>query len=223
MTTPLRVLARTHWMGLGRSTLAVFGMLVLMAACSSGPPPPVAQHPIAEKTQADRATKDVFFRTGRDSPIPADKRAAFKGLSYYPVDSAYHVPGSLHQDRSGPPVVIELQTSTHQVRRMERVGSLQFTLSGATYKLSAFAGEDEGLSRLFVPFGDLTNRTDTYGGGRYLDLDRTATGLYDLDFNAAYNPYCVYNHTYECPIPPAENRLPIAIRAGERMPEGAEQ
>ena len=71
-----------------------------------------------------------------------------------------------------------------------------------------------------MPFHDLTNRIETYGGGRYMNLDRTATGVYDLDFNSAYHPYCVYNETYECPIPPAENRLAVAIRAGERLPEG---
>jgi hypothetical protein len=71
-----------------------------------------------------------------------------------------------------------------------------------------------------VPFGDLTNGTESYGGGRYLDIDRTASGVYDLDFNRAFNPYCVYNATYDCPIPPRENRLAVAIRAGEKMPAG---
>jgi uncharacterized protein (DUF1684 family) len=73
------------------------------------------------------------------------------------------------------------------------------------------------MKRLFVPFGDLTNNVETYGGGRYLDLDRTPTGLYDLDYNRAYHPYCVYNTTYECPVPPRENRLAVAIPAGERL------
>ena len=69
-------------------------------------------------------------------------------------------------------------------------------------------------TRLFVPFGDLTSGDTTYKGGRYLDLDRTPTGVYDLDFNLAYHPYCVFNPTYECPVPPRENRLPVAIRRG---------
>ena len=198
--------------------LAGFAFVAALAGCSSGPPAPVDERPYAEQIQARRASKDTYLRTSADSPIPADKRASFTGLPYYPIDPAYRVPASLRQDRSGPPVVIELQTSTHALRRMERVGTLHFTVAGASFSLSAFTGE-EGLARLFVPFNDLTNRTETYGGGRYIELDRTATGLYDLDFNVAYHPFCVYNISYECPIPPAENRLATAIRAGERLPD----
>jgi uncharacterized protein (DUF1684 family) len=176
-----------------------------------------------------RAAKDHFFKNTPScgpnaapnepcSPLPPRDRANFTALAYFPFDPAYHVPASLQQERINPPVVIVLPTSQNIPRRMVKVGTLRFALSGTPLTLSAFAGEDEGLARLFVPFGDLTNRVDTYGGGRYLDLDRTATGLYDLDFNRATNPYCVYNVTYDCPIPPAENRLSVAIRAGERMP-----
>jgi uncharacterized protein (DUF1684 family) len=101
---------------------------------------------------------------------------------------------------------------------MRRVGTLNFTLNAQQYSLTAFAEEeDTAIRRLFVPFGDLTNTAETYGGGRYLELDRTPTGLYDLDFNRAYHPFCVFNSEYDCPVPPRENRLPIAIRAGEKL------
>ena len=91
---------------------------------------------------------------------------------------------------------------------MQRIGALEFTLKGQPLKLTAFAeATDTELRRLFVPFHDLTNGTDTYPGGRYLDLDRTATGVYDLDFNRAYHPFCLFNATYDCPVPPRENRL----------------
>ena len=99
------------------------------------------------------------------------------------------------------------------------MGTLAFTLAGTPHTLSAFAENSGSVERLWVPFRDLTAGLETYGGGRYLDLDRTATGLYDLDFNRAYHPYCVYNPSYVCPYPPAENHLPVAIRAGERLPE----
>jgi hypothetical protein len=95
---------------------------------------------------------------------------------------------------------------------------LGFTLGGSSYTLIAFVNADtDALNRLFVPFGDLTNSGETYHGGRYLELDRTSTGLYDLDFNRAYHPNCVYSPAWECPVPPRENRLPVAIRAGERL------
>jgi uncharacterized protein (DUF1684 family) len=116
--------------------------------------------------------------------------------------------------------VMEMPTSTGLRRPMRRIGTLEFTLKGARRSLTAFAeADDNELRRLFVPFGDLTNGAETYQGGRYLDLDRTATGLYDLDFNRAYNPFCVFNPSYDCPIPPRENRLDIPVRAGEKMPE----
>ena len=70
---------------------------------------------------------------------------------------------------------------------------------------------------LFVPFRDLTTGTETYVAGRYLDLSRNATGLYEVDFNIAYNPYCYYNPTYDCPYPPRSNRLQVPIRAGEKV------
>ena len=82
---------------------------------------------------------------------------------------------------------------------MQKVGTLGFTLKQQTYQLTAFVDLDTNdVNRLFVPFGDLTNNKDTYGGGRYIELDRTPTGLYDLDFNRAYHPFCVYNSSYDC-------------------------
>jgi uncharacterized protein (DUF1684 family) len=87
-------------------------------------------------------------------------------------------------------------------------------------KLRAFAEEGSNGERLFVPFTDATTGQETYGAGRYLDLDRTSTGIYVVDFNTAYNPYCAYNPTYDCPVPPKDNRLPVPIRAGEKTPRG---
>ena len=208
---------RGHW-GRFAVLMLVAATVTGLAACSSGPPPPVETQSYDARMAEHRRIKDEIFRTDKDnSPIPEAERATFPGLVYYPVDAAYHVPASLTEERGGPPVVIELPTSQNTLDRYVRVGTLSFRLGGSVYTLAAFATEAEGLQRLFVPFGDLTNRTETYHGGRYLNLDRTPTGLYDLDFNLAYNPYCVYNVNYICPIPPAENRLQVAIRAGERM------
>ena len=101
---------------------------------------------------------------------------------------------------------------------MRRIGTLAFTLKGQALTLTAFVeADDTSLRRLFVPFGDLTNGLETYQGGRYLDLDRTGSGVYELDFNRAYHPFCVFNPEYDCPIPPRENRLPVPIKAGERL------
>ena len=105
---------------------------------------------------------------------------------------------------------------------MRKIGALQFTLKGQTLALTAFVdASTNDVRSLFVPFGDMTNGNETYPGGRYLDLERTATGIYDLDFNRAYHPFCVFNSAYDCPYPPAENRLTTPIRAGERLPKAA--
>ena len=152
-----------------------------------------------------------------ESPVPAEKRASFPPLPYYPIDGQYRVPAALKVVSSDQ--VIELSTSTGKMRRMRRVGTLDFILKGQSLQLTAFADvEDRQLRRLFVPFGDLTSGTETYKGGRYLELERTSTTLYDLDFNRAYHPFCVFNPSYVCPVPPQENRLPVAVQAGERLP-----
>jgi uncharacterized protein (DUF1684 family) len=204
-----------------RSLLTTVATLSLAIACSSGPPPPATSalsH--ADRVQQSRVAKDEAFRLSDDSPIPAADRATFPGLNYFPIDTTYNVPASIVEDRAAEPVIIELALSDGSIDRLARVGTITFRLQGATYTLTAFAAAADGLNRLFVPFGDLTNREDTYGGGRYLNLDRTPTGLYDLDFNMAYNPNCVYDVRWSCPLPPPENRLQVAIRAGERLPAG---
>lgn len=195
-----------------RPRAAAFLCLALVActACGHGP------RPYAEEIAAHRARTDEFMRESPESPIPQEKRATFPPLSYFPVDPAYRVPAELEPAEGG--ASLEMPTSTGQRRQMRRVGTLAFTLKGQRMTLGAFveAGQAD-MRRLFVPFGDLTNGTETYPGGRYLDLDRTATRIYDLDFNRAYHPYCLFNSTYDCPYPPQENRLKAPIRAGERL------
>jgi uncharacterized protein len=115
-------------------------------------------------------------------------------------------------------LVLQIPTSTGTVRPMRRAGTLEFSLKGQPMKLTAFSDlTDQNLNHLTVMFSDLTSGTETYPGGRYIDLTRNPQGIYQLDFNRAYNPYCYYNESYECPYPPAENRLKVPIRAGERL------
>jgi uncharacterized protein len=191
--------------------LLLFVTLVACSSCSSGP-----ELTHEEAIAAWHAEKDAFMREAEDSPVPKDKRAGFPALTYFSTNGDYRVPAALTVERSDK--YIELPTSTGQRRRMQRIGSLDFTLKGEPFKLSAFAEDgDRDLRRLFVPFGDRTNGTETYPAGRYIDLERTATSIYELDFNRAYHPFCLYNPTYDCPIPPRENRLATPIRAGEKL------
>lgn len=169
-----------------------------------------------EEITAWRVEKDRFMRESNESPVIAANRATFAPLPYFPVSETYRVPAALEMVETQD--IIEMSTSTNQRRRMRRIGTLKFTLKGQALQLTAFVdAKDNDVRRLFVPFHDLTNGTGTYPGGRYLDLDRTATSIYDLDFNRAYHPFCVFNPQYECPVPPRENRLQVPIRAGEKL------
>ena len=188
-------------------------MLTLAPACSSRPPGDTSY---VGRIEAARADKDAAFLNASDSPVPANRRADVLPLAYFPVDPSWIAPAVLRP--SADAAVMLMPTSTGQQRQMRRVGTLEFTLKGQALKLTAFVEVGApNLDHLFVPFTDLTTGTETYAAGRYLDLDRNATGIYEIDFNKAYHPYCYFNPTYDCPYPPAENRLKLPIRAGEKL------
>ena len=168
------------------------------------------------KIAAIRAAKDDSFKNDPDSPVPADKKASLLPLAYFPIDELYAVPASLEPASDRTP--IQVPTSIGKVRNLERIGALKFSLKGQTLRLTAFRDlESRDMNRLFVPFTDLTSGAETYPAGRYMELDPTPTGIYVVDFNIAYHPYCYYSPEYDCPFPPKENRLAIPIRAGEKM------
>ncbi len=187
-------------------------MCLTVSACSNRPPD--ARDYVA-KIATDRATKDAEFQK-ENEPIPENRKAELLPLAYFQIDPDYNVAAALTP--TADQTVIPMPTSTGGQRQMRRVGTLEFSLKGQPLRLTAFVEADApNLDRLFVPFADMTTGTETYPAGRYIDLNRTATGIYELDFNRAYHPYCYYNASYECPYPPAENRLKIPVRAGERI------
>lgn len=152
------------------------------------------------------------------SPVPQARRAKLLPLRYYEIDPSYNVPAALRLSEDRP--VFEMPTSTGTLRRMERVGVLEFKLNGQPMTLAAFV--EEGTRRietLFVPFADQTTGKETYSAGRYLDLHPTPTGIYAVDFNKAYNPYCAYDTVWVCPLPPAANTLPFPVHAGMLSPK----
>ena len=190
---------------------------IALAACNAGNPPPAeSEGDYVTQIQAERAAKDDSFSKQPDEPVPSSKVKEFVPLKYLPPDPEYVVPASLNPAKER--IEIEMLTSQGKARKHQRVGVLEFTLKGQPLTLGAFVEAGAGLERLFVPFSDMTSGTETYAAGRYLELDRTSSGVYTIDFNKAYNPYCFYNPTYDCPYPPRESRLPLPIRAGERLP-----
>jgi uncharacterized protein (DUF1684 family) len=171
-----------------------------------------------EAIEADREKKARFFRDGPRSPLPPDLRGEeFPGLDYYDPDPAYRYELELHEHDD--PEEVTVGTTAEGERTYYRWGEFQFDRGGDRVTLQAYRPADGG-DRLWVPFRDRTSGVETYGAGRYLDLEpehhRTADGDWVVDFNRAYNPTCAYNPAYECPLVPAENWLDVRIEAGER-------
>ena len=171
------------------------------------------------EVEAFRADKDAWFRTAQ-SPLSHEQRHAFTGLPYFPVEPALRFEELALAPYAGTePSAFQIPTSDGQLRPAHRAGTFEFELEGAPRRLTAYVLDGGDPDSLFVPFLDATSGHETYGAGRYLDLEAEADGSYALDFNLAYHPYCVYAPTYSCPLTPAENRLPMRIEAGERLAE----
>lgn len=177
----------------------------------------------AKELREHRREKDAFFAEHRQSPIPHEERAAFDGLSYYDPDPDFRVEATSEAATEGEDAdTIEMEMTVGEPTEYVRVGRLRFALAGDERTLSAFApADDPDRSSLFVPFRDATSGDATYGAGRYMELE--LEGEIDdgddvpLDFNLAYHPFCAYNESFACPIPPSENVLDLAVEAGERL------
>ena len=142
----------------------------------------------------------------------------YKGIPYFPADLSYHIVAALTPNPKADTTVI-LSTRGNQ-RRAVRVGWFDFKLNGARCRLEATRLLEPGVGEkdfgLF--FTDATSGKESYHLGRYLEAAPRPDGRYVLDFNLCYSPACAYSEHYNCPIPPRENRLKVAIRAGEMDP-----
>jgi len=159
---------------------------------------------------AYRANKDDYLRTNEHSPLPPEQRDGFTGLPYYDwnPDLIFHVD---LQSADGEDVTID--TSDGTTRIYKRSAEVIIKFADKDHTLTLF---DTGHPGLFLPFRDATSGESTYGGGRYLDLQPDDEDHVTVDFNLAYSPYCAYNSSYSCALPPAENWLDIPIEAGEK-------
>lgn len=144
-----------------------------------------------------------------------------KHFYFFPIDKEFNVVS--HFEKITDTVGFTLTTSANTLKHYYKYGRLDFMIAGKEYLLFIYQGKDlmeteKYKDYLFVPFADETNGDESYGSGRYLEFVKS--DIHDnqlrLDFNKAYNPYCAYASGYKCPIPPKENRLPVAIKAGEK-------
>lgn len=158
-----------------------------------------------------RIQKDAFFREDPYSPLTDEQKESFDGLYYFPENESLRYTVSI--ERFPDDDVVRLQTNTGEVQAFERYGRFSFEVAGTTAELTIFASHDS----FFLPFADSLAGKETYGAGRYLEPEQIENGLFFIDFNLAYNPYCAYNDHWTCPLTPGENRLEVPIRAGEKI------
>jgi uncharacterized protein (DUF1684 family) len=191
---------------------AVFVLALGGAACNPKPPD---EGGYVRRIEVEREEKDTFLRNDA-AVVPSNRKDDLLPLLYFPIDPSFHVPAVLSPSNDDTTIMMPTSAGTQDPYR--RVGTLEFTLNGQPHKLSAFApAAAKTVDRLFVPFRDQTSGTETYPGGRYLDIDRMPSGIYQIDFNKAYNPNCYFSPTWICPLPPRENSLTVAVEAGERV------
>jgi hypothetical protein len=168
-----------------------------------------------DEVLALRREKDQFFKASPQSPLSLDQQDAFTGLSYYAPTAALDLVVTVEPLVSGDDEIV-IETTTGDTRRYRRYGRFHFTVDGQDAALTIY----EAPYGYFLPFVDANAGAETYPAGRYLEPDDLGAGQFHVDFNLAYNPFCAYGDGWSCPITPAENRLTLAIRAGEKNPNG---
>ncbi len=167
---------------------------------------------------------DSEFSNPEKSPLMAEDIADFDSVPRYHYNPAYLIKARWEVLLRQKP--FEIETTTDRRPRYQTAGILHFTLDSVEVKLPVYRNlelmrDPNYKDYLFAPFTDLSNGEETYMGGRYLDLpafDDNPDSV-EVNFNLAYNPYCVYNAKYSCPKPPKRNHIPVFIRAGAQVEE----
>lgn len=162
------------------------------------------------------------FKDPKESPLSPKDLKQFESLDFFPFNPDFRVIAKFIRTPDEQP--FEMPTTTSRKPAYSKFGEVHFTLNQKSLKLNVYRNEKlakkEGYENyLFLPYTDASNGTETYGGGRYIDLSIPRSSQMVIDFNKSYNPYCAYRDNYSCPIPPAENDLNLAILAGEKVYE----
>jgi len=158
-----------------------------------------------------RQEKDDFFASHPQSPLTKEQKQKFAGLEYFPENDELRLEVQVELlDDSQP---FQMQTTTGSVQMYARHAKFKFTVDEQEGELTIYKSEHG----YFLPFVDALAGQETYPAGRYLEPEELPGNRFLVDFNVAYNPYCAYNEMWSCPITPAENRLKIPVRAGEKI------
>ena len=155
-----------------------------------------------------------FFKDASVSPLKKRDLKNFRGLDFFAYDSIYLVTAKLIKTPKEKPFM--MLTTTDMMVEYIKYGTISFELLSNQYSLDIYKNLEDPNERdnLFLPFLDDTNGNESYGGGRYINLDIPQVDNLIIDFNSAFNPYCVYDEKYSCPIVPRENYIPLEIKAG---------
>ncbi len=202
---------RKHFQMTKNLSFPLFFLAIFLFACTSSKP----FFKNIEKYRAEKITENT---TGDRHPLqPGDE----KDLRFFAIDRKFQVKAKF--TAATDTAVFDMLTYSGKTRKYFKFGDLHFRLAGKKLRLSlyrnvALISQEKYKNHLFLPFKDLTNGEETYGGGRYLDFETTdlKNGKLVLDFNKSYNPWCAYSDGFNCPIPPAENHLDASVFAGEK-------
>jgi len=204
---------------------AILALLVITAGCREGKKYHDAKERPVMAADSDKIASvlqfqeelNAEFKNPEQSPLADRFRIDFESLDFFAPDTNYVVKAALIRTPEALPFL--MPTSTGDTSNEVVYGIAEFTLNGKEHALEIYQNpeliQEKGYEDyLFLPFSDLTNGKETYGGGRYLDLRVAAGKTLILDFNRAYNPYCAYNKKYSCPLVPSVNHLDTAVMAG---------
>ena len=179
--------------------------------------------PIKKANKEYRAAMHQEFLDSAQTPLTADGLKHFRKIQWYPIRARYRVMATLTLTPDALP--FEMPRSKGNTGTYRKYGVAHFVLNGVECDLSLYQymkliNDAQYKDDLFLPFADATNGESTYGSGRFIELKIPTGDTLVIDFNQAFNPLCAYNAKYSCPIPPAENRLSIEIKAGMKKYKG---
>ncbi len=196
-----------------KQTLVILSLLVIsLISCSKQ-----KKDAIIESAKDFQHKLNLEYADVKTSPLTKQDAISFSSLDFYPIDKKFVVTAAFKKTPNEKS--FKMLTTTSRLAEYVKYGIASFKIDSTTYQLNIYqnielAKKPEYKDYLFLPFTDETTGKESYSGGRYIDLSKPKDDKLVIDFNKAYNPYCAYNHKYSCPIPPTENHLNIAIKAG---------
>ncbi|MDO5509793.1 MAG: DUF1684 domain-containing protein [Weeksellaceae bacterium] len=195
--------------------------LIIFSHCSTTN---VANQQALQEIREFQRELNQDYKDPEKTPLKGNNVSKFVAHTFFPVDLDYRLEAQLEIDKHSEP--FDMETSSGRTVKYRKYGVAHFILHGKSQQLTIYQNlknleSEEYKDFLFLPFKDETNGTDTYGGGRYINLTIPQSNTIIIDFNQAYNPYCAYTaFGYSCPLVPEENHLTVVIPAGVKYEHG---